>query len=133
MSNTNDDAISNYMLKELNRTFITLIPKRDNPESVNRCRPISLCNISYKIISKILINRLKIVLPKIISPLQDAFVQGRDIHDNILVAHELLSSFSRRKNKQEPMAIKLDMEKAYDRLDWRFIRKYFQVLGLAEK
>lgn len=70
-----------------------------NPDSVNHYRPISLCNISYKIISKILTNRLKVILSKIISLLQGAFVPGRDIHDNILVAHEILNSFSKKKNK----------------------------------
>lgn len=78
---------SGHVLKEMNRTYITVIPKVQNPDSVNHYRPISLCNISYKIISKIMPNRLKVILPKIISPLQGgAFVLGRDIHDNMLVA-----------------------------------------------
>lgn len=66
------------MLKEIKKTFIILIPKLLNPDSVNHYRLISLCNISYKIIAKLLVNRLKIVLPKIISPLQGAFIQIRD-------------------------------------------------------
>lgn len=108
---------SGHILKELNRTYITLIPKVQNPDSVNQYKPVSLCNISYKIISNILANRLKVILLKTISPLQGAFLPGKDIYDNILVAHEILSSFVKRKNKQGYMAIKLDMEKAYDRLE----------------
>lgn len=68
-------------------------------------------------ISKILANRLKHVLPKIISPLQGVFIQGRDIHDNILVAHAILNSIFKKRNKNGYMLIKLDMDKAYDRLD----------------
>lgn len=72
-----------YILKELNMIHITLVQKNNNPLSINHYKPFSLCNISYKIISKILINRLKKVFPKIISRLQGTFIRGQDIHDNI--------------------------------------------------
>lgn len=68
------------LLRDLNRTNITFIPKKDKPEKVNEYRPISLFNISYKFISKLIANRLRLVLPKIISPLRSLFVQSRDIH-----------------------------------------------------
>lgn len=87
---------SGHLLKEINRRYITLVPKTAHPGSVNHYRPISFCNISYKIISKTLANRLKFVLPKVISPLHGAFIEGREFHDNILVAHEILISFSKK-------------------------------------
>lgn len=105
-----------HLLRELNNTHIALIPKIENPKRVNDHRPISLYNVSYKFISKLLANRLWTVLPKIISPFQSAFISQRDIHDNLLIAHEILSTFSKKRTKVGYMAIKLDMKKAYDRI-----------------
>ena len=85
------------MFKEINKTFITLIYKFDNPKSTNHFKPFSLCNICYKIIIKILANRIKHFLNKIISPLQGAFALGRLINDNIMLAHEIIHSFKKKK------------------------------------
>ena len=87
------------LLLEQNHTHIALIPKQLGSHSVHHFRPISLCNISYKIITKILANRLKSILPKIISPLQSAFIPSRNIQDNIILAHELLHSCKLKKGK----------------------------------
>ena len=76
----------------LNHTFITLIPKVKNPELVSEFRPISLCNVLYKIFSKVLANRLKKILPNIITENQSVFTKSRLISDNILVAFESLHS-----------------------------------------
>ncbi|KAM1743179.1 hypothetical protein ACFX12_013097 [Malus domestica] len=102
----------------LNATHVVLIPKVSHPETVSQFRPISLCNYSYKVLSKVLANKLKGVLSHIISPSQNAFVAGRMIHDNVGIAHELFQFLKGRKarNKFE-MGIKLDMQKAYDRVE----------------
>lgn len=80
-----------------NHTNIALIPKQDNQELVNHYRPISLCNVAYKIIAKIIVNRLRPLLNKCISPNQGAFAPGKSIFDNILIAHELFSSFNKKR------------------------------------
>lgn len=74
----------------LNQTHIVLIPKIKSPENISQYRPISLCNFSYKVISKILANRLKKWLPLIIEPEQGAFVPRKQIQDNIFIVQEVL-------------------------------------------
>ena len=111
------------MLPNLNHPNIVLIPKVKNPEKMSEYRLISLCNVVYKIISKVLANRLKQVLPDIISPTQSAFVLGRLIIDNVIVAYEALHSMHiRKKGKTGSLALKLDVSKAYDRVEWLFLQ-----------
>ncbi|XP_056688407.1 uncharacterized protein [Spinacia oleracea] len=102
----------------LNHTLIALIPKNDNPENPNHFRPISLCGTIYKAISKLLVSRLSPILQKHISPFQNAFTPGRSIHDNLLLVQEILNVFKKSKSKVGWCALKLDMEKAYDRIEW---------------
>ena len=122
-----------HLLKEIYRTFITLIPKLESLKASHHYRSISQCNVSYKIIAKILENRVKPLLNKIISPLQGAFVPGRLINDNIMLAHEIMHSFKKKNGKTGYMAVKLDMEKAYDILEWEFIKAILTRLGFHPK
>jgi len=102
---------------EINATNIASIPKTCNLVCVTDFRPISLCNVVYKIISKILANRLKVVLPNIISSTQSAFLPRRLITDNILAAYETMHSMQTSMwSKVGFMGIKLGMSKAYDRV-----------------
>ncbi|KAL0312168.1 UNVERIFIED_CONTAM: hypothetical protein Sradi_5616100 [Sesamum radiatum] len=108
----------------LNYTHIVLIPKCKHPEYLTQFRPFSLCNVVYKIASKSIANRLKPLLDSIISPTQSAFVPDRLISDNILLAFEL-NHFMNTKSKggQGWMALKLDVSKAYDKVEWSFLQQ----------
>ncbi|KAK9990720.1 hypothetical protein SO802_025705 [Lithocarpus litseifolius] len=120
------------MPKEVNCSLIVLIPKISNPTSVNHFRPISLCNVVYKIISKLLVAKLRHLLDKIISPTQSAFIPNRWISENQIVVQEILHSFKSRKTKPGLMAVKLDLQKAYDRVNWKFIQAILLHLGFNE-
>ena len=101
----------------LNHTFITLILKVQIPRKVYEFRPISLSNVLYKLIAKVLANRLKPLLPKLISKTQSAFMSERLITDNILIAHEMLHYLKeKRKGKMGYMALKLDISKTYNQI-----------------
>ena len=118
----------------LNHTFVTLIPKTKNPEYVSQYRPISLCNVLYKIFSKVLANRLKKILPTIITEHQSAFVKNRLIFDNILVAFESLNSMKNISlGKTRYMAIKLDMSKAYERVEQGYLKNVMTKMGFNER
>ncbi|CAN1325289.1 Transposon TX1 uncharacterized 149 kDa protein [Linum perenne] len=112
---------SNRMLPALNHTWLTLIPKTPDPRSMKDLRPIGLCTVIYKIISKIIAGRLSKILPLIVNPCQNGFIKNRSITDNILLAHELIHHFKCHSGKQHFMAFKIDMEKAYDRVEWAFL------------
>jgi hypothetical protein len=118
----------------INNTYIALIPKIKNPKCISEYRPISLCNVFYKLIAKVIANRLKKVLPSIISSNQSAFVPGRLITDNILIAFEALHTMDvRMKGRTGYIAFKLDMSKAYGRVEWDFLEAVMRKLGFAEK
>ena len=112
-----------------NSTFLALIPKEVNPSSFNRFRPISLCNASYKIIAKLLANRLKPLLGMLISPLQGGFVKGRNLVDNVIQVQEALHSSLLRKEKG--MIIKLDMKNAFDRVKLPFLYEVLLSFGFC--
>lgn len=117
-----------------NDTTVVLIPKTHNLEKWKDLRPISLCNVVYKIASKVLTNRLKRILPDIISQNQSAFVPGRLITDNILIAYELTHFLqNKRWGTDGYAAVKLDMSKAYDRVEWLFVQKMMEKLGFLER
>ena len=121
-----DIFITGKVPQEINTTLLILIPKVEHPTSLKMFRPISLCTIAYKTVTKIIANRLQALLPDLIGPNQTSFVHGRHIVDNIVVAQEVVHSMHRKTGKKGFMAIKVDLEKAYDQLNWDFIFDTFQ-------
>ena len=122
------------MSPNFNHAFISLIPKIKNPEKAKDFRLISLCNVLYKIIAKTIANHFKKLLPKLVSETQSAYMSNRLISDNILVAFETLHHLkSKRRGKSEFMVLKLDMSKAYDRVEWIFLEKIIEKLGFNGK
>ena len=119
---------------KFNETHIVLVPKTNNPTKVTEYRPISLCNVVYKLASKTLANRLRKVLPSLISDTQSAFVHGRLITDNVLVTFETMHHISqKKKGKVGEVSLKLDMSKAYDRVEWIWLEKIMERMGFDVK
>lgn len=117
--------VTKKILEFLNKTNVALIPKIHGPETIGNYRPISLCNTVYKMITKIIVARLRPMLDKLVSPVQSAFVPGRKGVDNAIIVQEIIHSISKKKGRVGYTAIKVDLEKAYDKLEWSFIRELF--------
>lgn len=120
------------LVEKMNATNIVLIPKKKNPTLLIELRPIALCNVVIKIIMKVLTNRLKKVLEVVISDSQSAFLPGHLISDNIMVSFEIMHYLKRKKfGKDGFMALKLDMSKAYDRIEWKFLQEIMLKMGFS--
>nr|XP_043639244.1 uncharacterized protein LOC122610314 [Erigeron canadensis] len=120
------------ILKEINHTVITLIPKVRSPSSISDFLPISLCNVIYKCISKIIADRLKEGLKEVVSINQSAFVPERRITDNILLTQELMHNYHLDRGVPR-CAFKVDIQKAYDTVDWNFLRVALVGFGLKTR
>ncbi|XP_074288534.1 uncharacterized protein LOC141613690 [Silene latifolia] len=119
---------SGKVLKQCNNTILTLIPKVVVPESVLQFRPIACCNTVYKFVSKVLCARIGKVLPDIISQSQGAFIKGRDIVGNILICQDLIKLYKRKSCSPRAM-MKIDLQKAYDSVEWAFVGDMIDALG----
>jgi hypothetical protein len=122
------------IMQGANTTSIVLIPKVSNPCKLSEYRPISLCNVVYKVVSKCLVNRLRPLLDDIISPTQSAFVPGRMITDNALLAFECLHFMEHGTSANNPYcAYKLDLSEAYHRVDWIFLEEVMHKMGFYHR
>lgn len=118
----------------INHTYIALIPKVPKPRKVSEYRPISLCNVVYRIITKAIANRMKPILSQIISPTQSAFIPNRLITDNVIIGYECLHKIRHSKGKRNGLvALKLVISKAYDRVEWLFLKQAMEKLGFSSK
>jgi exonuclease III len=122
-----DSRASGQVLQALNATFITLVPKEGQAHHPKKFRPISLCNVIYKLLTKVIARRLKTILPTIISPEQSGYVEGRQILDSVILAHEVIHSL--QKTKTPGMLLKLDLSKAFDKISWDYMRAMLLAFG----
>lgn len=121
-----------FLPKGVNSTILALIPKKQDSMEMKDFRPIACCNVMYKVVSKILANRLKLLLPKIISENQSAFVQERLLMENVLLASELVKDY--HKTEVSPRCVmKLDISKAFDSVQWSFVLNILRSMGFSEK
>ncbi|KAJ9536532.1 hypothetical protein OSB04_un000284 [Centaurea solstitialis] len=119
---------SGRLTKELNHTLLCFIPKVPNATRVTDFRPISCCNVLYKVISKIIAERMKPFLSHLIGSDQSAFIPGRRISGNILMAHELVAGYQRDIGRPR-CAFKIDLRKAYDTVNWRYLIRMLHGFG----
>jgi retron-type reverse transcriptase len=126
-----DTRIKGKVQNSLNSTFLVLIPKENQPDSFTDFRPISLCNLVYKIVSKVISNRMKPILERILSAEQLGFLKGRRIQDAIGAAHESIHSIKQKNLKA--LILKIDLKKAFDSIDWAFLRLILHSVGFGIK
>lgn len=121
-----------FLPKGLNSTILALIPKKDRAQEMKDYRPISCCNVLYKVISKIIVNRLKGTLPQCISYNQSAFMKDRLLVENLLLATEIVKYYH-KEDVSPRCAMKIDIAKAFDSLHWPFLLNTLRALNMPDE
>jgi len=124
-----ENRLSGHIAGSINSTFIALIPKTNKTPQFGDFRPISLCNLVYKVISKVIVNIIKPILSKFLSEEQLGFLEGRQIQDAIGTTHECIHNI--KKNKQKDLLLKMDLQKAYDCISWDYLRLVLNHVGFG--
>ncbi|XP_071695221.1 uncharacterized protein [Rutidosis leptorrhynchoides] len=117
--------------KGCNASFVTLVPKKKDPLCLGDFRPISLIGSYYKVIAKLLSNRLRKVIPSLVGPEQSAFLRGRFILDGALIVNECVDYL--KNNRKKGLIFKVDFEKAFDCLNWEFLLEVMKSMGFGDK
>lgn len=125
---------NNVDIQAWNSTYIALIPKVKQSRLVSNYMPISLCNVSYKIITKSITNRLKIFIGLVISDSQSTFIPNQTITDNVIIGHECIHYIKNNKYGVNGLAaFKLDLSKTFDRVEWYYLECFMRKLGFADR
>ena len=124
--------LKGFLPKGINSTILTLIPKKENAKEMKDYRPISCCIVLYKVISKLLANRLKGILPQFISNNQSAFVKDRLLMENLLLVTKLVKDYHKSEISSRS-AMKIDISKAFDSVQWPFLLTTLEALGFPAK
>lgn len=123
---------SNFLPSAVNATILTLVPKFPGASKISDFRPISCLNTIYKVISRLLVKRLKPILPSLVLPSQTAFVKGRLLVENTMLAGELINGYHKNKGPKK-ITIKVDISKAFDTLSWDFLLSCLEGLQLPNR
>lgn len=115
-----------------NTSILCLIPKSSDADSLAQFRPISLCNVLTKGIYKVLANHLRPLMTKLTGQCQSSFIPRRSTSNNIMIAQEVIHSLHRRWGRNGTFIVKVDLEKAYDRVDWGFLEQVLMTSGFKE-
>nr|GFB55370.1 hypothetical protein [Tanacetum cinerariifolium] len=127
-----DFFVTGKILREINSTLIALVPKMQTPQKVSDFRPIACCNVLYKCISKINTDRINGCLDKLVSKNQSAFIPNRHIQDNIMLAQEFFKGYDRKIGPKR-VALKVDIQKSYDTVNWQFLKDILRGFGFHDR